>query len=66
MAQADRGVHPQHVARAFAKSEAAQHDELTPRQRWLLKLDHDRQRRHDAMSLAATQKSRPDKPPHRR
>lgn len=59
----DRGVHPQHVARAFAKSEAAREDALTPRQRWLMKQDGERQKRHDAMSLAAIQKSRPSKPP---
>ena len=62
----DRGVTPGLLDRRFAKSEARHQDSLTSHQEALLALDRRRQRRHDAMALAAVQKSRPDKPPRAR
>ncbi len=49
--------------RRFAKPEAAQQDGLNRHQEWLLTQDKARQRREEAMALAAVQKSRPLKPP---
>jgi hypothetical protein len=59
----DRGVTPGLLNRRFAKSEAKHQDSLTGYQESLLALDRKRQRRQEAMALAATQKSRPSKPP---
>ncbi len=49
--------------RRFAKSEASHQDSLTQRQEMLLALDRKRQRREEAMALAAIQKARPLRPP---